>query len=370
MAECSLSGNSVPSIGDSPHQPQSFAFPNREFGQKFVVSRSFQANWFKSWKWLHYDEESDNCHTCVKAYKEKKLFSNTSDPSFIKRGFHNWKDATLKFRAHESSNTHKEAILKIVTLPKTTKDVGESLSSAVKLEKLERRAVMMKILSNIRFLARQGLAFRGDGDETDSNFMQLFLLQSEDNPKLLGWLQKRTDKYTSPEIQNSIIKVMGLQVLRKIASELHSAPFYSIMVDETTDVSNREQVVVCLRSVTNNFVVHESFVGLYLVDAIDTGTLFDVIKDVLARLNISFNKIRGQCYDGASSMSGAKSGVAKKLLDNEPRAVFTHCYGHALNLACNDSIKQCKLMKDVLDTTYEICKLVKSHHAEIVYLKS
>ena len=61
--------------------------------------------------------------------------------------------------------------------------------------------------------------------------MQLFLLQSEDNPKLLGWLQKRTDKYTSPEIQNSVIKVMGLQVLRKIASELHSAPFYSIMVD-------------------------------------------------------------------------------------------------------------------------------------------
>ena len=59
MAECSLSGNSVPSIGDSPHQPQSFAFPNRQFGQKFVVSRSFQANWFKSWKWLHYDEESD-----------------------------------------------------------------------------------------------------------------------------------------------------------------------------------------------------------------------------------------------------------------------------------------------------------------------
>ena len=102
--------------------------------------------------------------------------------------------------------------------------------------------------------------------------------------------------------------------------------------------------------------MHESFVGLYLVDAIDAGTLFDVIKDVLARLNISFNKIRGQCYDGASSMSGAKSGVAKKLLDNEPRAGFTHCYGHALNLAGNDSIKQCK---DVLDTTYEICKLVK-----------
>ena len=28
----------------------------------------------------------------------------------------------------------------------------------------------MKILSNVQFLARQGLPLRGDGEETDSNF--------------------------------------------------------------------------------------------------------------------------------------------------------------------------------------------------------
>ena len=60
-------------------------------------------------------------------------------------------------------------------------------------------------------------------------------------------------------------------------------------------------------------------------------------------MNLSMSKCRGQCYDGASNMRGSKTGVAKKLLNDEPRAVFIHCYGHDLNLAAGDSIKKCKV---------------------------
>ena len=48
--------------------------------------------------------------------------------------------------------------------------------------------------------------------------------------------------------------------------------------------------------------------------------------------------ICGQCYDGASNMSGTRNGVAKCIQDEEPRAIFTHCYGHSLNLAAGDTI--------------------------------
>uniref|UniRef100_A0A1X7TTB8 DUF4371 domain-containing protein n=1 Tax=Amphimedon queenslandica TaxID=400682 RepID=A0A1X7TTB8_AMPQE len=58
-------------------------------------------------------------------------------------------------------------------------------------------------------------------------------------------------------------------------------------------------------------------------------------------------------------MSSKKLGAVARIQEIEPRAVFTHSYGHALNLACADTIKRCKLMKDVLDVTYEITKLVK-----------
>ena len=51
--------------------------------------------------------------------------------------------------------------------------------------------------------------------------------------------------------------------------------------------------------------------------------------------------------------------VATKLQEKERRAIYTHCYGHSLNLACVDTIKQSKLMKDALDIAHEISKLVK-----------
>ena len=135
------------------------------------------------------------------------------------------------------------------------------------------------------------------------------------------------------------------------------------MVDETTDASNVEQVVVCLRWVSKTFEVQEEFVGLYEVASTAAEVIYSTITDVLLRLNLSVSKVRGQCYDGAATMSGAKSGVAMRLCTVEPRAVFTHCYGHSLNLACGDTIKQCKLMQDALDTTHEITKLIKKSPA-------
>ena len=56
-------------------------------------------------------------------------------------------------------------------------------------------------------------------------------------------------------------------------------------------------------------------------------------------------------------MSGCKSGVVTRLCAAEPRAVFTHCYGHALNLACGDTIKQSKLMLDALNELVSECQL-------------
>ena len=104
--------------------------------------------------------------------------------------------------------------------------------------------------------------------------------------------------------------------------------------------------------------MREDFVGLYKVDSTEAKKIFAAIKDVFLHLNLAISKVRGQCCDGAAAMSGTKSGVVK-MYDAEPRAGYTHCYGHALNLACSDTIQQCKLMWNALDMTHEITKLVK-----------
>ena len=186
-------GETLPSFGDHPHQPSNFKFPLREFGRKTIVKRAFQSMWFKRWNWLHYDESQDVafCFPCLKAFKEKKLTGANPDKAFISNGFANWKDACVKFNIHEQSSCHKESIEKIVTLPSTVRDVGEMLSSEHKQEKLKRQQMLLKIISNIRFLARQALPLRGDGNECDSNFMQLLLLSSGDDKQIKEWLLKK-----------------------------------------------------------------------------------------------------------------------------------------------------------------------------------
>ena len=292
-------------LSDEAHQPKKFNFPKREFGKTKVIMWSFQPSWFEKWPWLHYNESEDSvlCHTCAKASLQKKIqWSLSADMAFIARGFTNWNDATVKFALHQSSSCHKEAVLKMVTMPSCSKNIAESLSLQVAKEKLERRKCFLKILSNLRFLARQGLPLRGHGDEQDSNFIQLMKLRAEDDPKITEWMKKKTDKYISPNIQNEVLKIMALSVLCEIMHSIHEAPFLSVMIDETTDISNKEQVVLCLRWVDKGLEAHEEFIGLHQVESTASTVLVGVI---------------------------------------------------------HNAVKKCELMRDALDTSYELIKLIK-----------
>lgn len=362
---CSMSSSSL-SIPELPekafHPDSSFCFPKRSFGKSNVKMRSCKAEYFRTWPWLTYDVEKDVvfCHLCIKSVQGKKMAIKRSDPSFLQKGFSYWKDATIAFKNHESSACHKEAVEVSIVLPSACPDVGEMLSSQHSQQKKQNRECLLKILANLKFLARQGIPLRGCGDDADSNFMQLMKMRARDDQHLAEWLEKRTNKYVSHDVQNELLKVMALSVLRDISCAIHESSFYSIMCDECTDASNKEQLVICIRYVTNiDLEVHEDFIGLYMIDDMCAGTIVHVIKDALVRMNLRLNKCRGQCYDGASNMSGPRSGVAKQLLDEEPCALYLHCHGHALNLAAGDAIKNCKVTKDALDVTFEVSKLVK-----------
>ena len=69
-----------------PHQPgPSFSFPKRSFGKTKVVQRSFQASWFRSWTWIHYEEATDTalCYLCSKAIKQKKINPGNVEAAFV-----------------------------------------------------------------------------------------------------------------------------------------------------------------------------------------------------------------------------------------------------------------------------------------------
>ena len=79
----------------------------------------------------------------------------------------------------------------------------------------------------------------------------------------------------------------------------------------------------------------------------------------MLRMNLSISNCRAQCYVGASNMCGVRNGASTQIRADEPRAIFVHCYGHALNLAAADTVKHNKIWRDTLDTTFEKSKLLK-----------
>ena len=60
---------------------------------------------------------------------------------------------------------------------------------------------------------------------------------------------------------------MALQVLRQVIESMSSSLLLSLMVDETTDVSNKEQLVVCIQWINNSLQAHEEFIGLYHIES-------------------------------------------------------------------------------------------------------
>lgn len=265
----------------------------------------------------------------------------------------------MSFKKHQSSSTHNEAVESVITLPRTTRDIGELMSSNHKRDKETAREMLQVILSTVRFLARQGLALRGSNNDVESNLIQLLKLRAEDHPLLTRWMERQTNKYTSHEIQDEMLKIMGRSVLNSILSSIHESTYVSIMVDETNDISNKEQLTLVMRRIDHNLDVYEEFLGMYQIDKTTAESITSTIVDALVRFQIPLTKLRGQCYDGCSTMAGSRNGVAAKVQAMEPKAVFTHCYGHALNLAVGDTIKRCVMLRDCLDTCYELIKLIK-----------
>ena len=139
------------------------------------------------------------------------------------------------------------------------------------LRRPRNQKVFMLILSNLRFLARQGLAMRGEGKDSNSNFIQLLRLRCLESTgvDVDNWLARRLNKYASPEVQIECLQLMALRILRDVSSKIFASSYNSILADECTECSNKEQFTVNLRWIDEKLKDHESLICFYQVDSID-----------------------------------------------------------------------------------------------------
>ena len=258
------------------------------------------------------------------------------------------------FRDHELSSTHKEVTEKQEYLRKGT-NVRKGVAQQEAENQRIHRACLMKQLSSLKYLLQQGSALRGH-EETEGNLHTLMSLRSEDYSPIKDWQEAK--HYQSPAIIHGLITMFGHNILRGIVKDISSARWNSVLADETRDVSNKEQLTVCIRWVDEGFTIHEDFIGLVQVTDTKASTIFVSIKDVLLRLGLPMNMCRGQGYDGASNFMGHLKSVARKFQDEVPQAVPVHCFAHCLNLSLQDSCRQLKPVRDAMDLVKEISALI------------
>ena len=144
-----------------------------------------------------------------------------------------------------------------------------------------------------------------------------------------------------------------------MSRDIKNTKYFTIMADESADISNEEQLVICFRWVDDDFEIHEDFVGLHPLPNTKTDSIVKVILDVIHRIDLKIKNARGQCYDGAATMSGTKRGVATQIKSLNMKVLYTHCYGHVLNFAVNDCIRKVEVLKDAWVMIKEVCNLVK-----------
>ena len=222
------------------------------------------------------------------------------------------------------------------------------MDSQLTKRRATQRKYLMQIIRCLCYLGWQGIAFQGsDGND---NFTQLLCLLGTKDTNIADHLKGKSGyKYTHSDVQNEILNIMANLTLQEKIKVIQERQFFSIIGEEGTDVSNKEQLSFCLRTVDENLDPFEDFIGFYELENIKSNMIVRVIKDILIRLNVSLENCRGQTYDGASTHFFAE----------QLKAITIHCQGHSISLSVKSLTNECDILRDTLSVVGEICILVK-----------
>ncbi|KAL4154561.1 hypothetical protein QTP88_000418 [Uroleucon formosanum] len=305
-----------------------------------VFCRSFNPNLYQQHSWLcgsHYIQKLF-CWPCLLLGKIKSVWNTV--------GYYDLKNLSRGIQIHQTSKEHIHNHLGLKNLEKNYFSILDVVNEHGNLFKKNynenvrlNRLFMEHLIDLVLFLGKQKLAFRGHDENSDSlnkgNFRELFDMH------IIRCSQEIQNHYNSiknifsgmsKSIQNDLISCISEFLINQIKNEIKQCKFYSIQIDDTTDISQKTQCSIIIRYVTDKSELVERFLGFHNVSEDRTAQgLFNLVNSVLHEFDIE-NKLVGQCYDGACVMSGHLTGLQARVKEVAPNALFTHCLAHRLNL--------------------------------------
>ncbi|KAK9698632.1 hypothetical protein RND81_08G119400 [Saponaria officinalis] len=298
--------------------------------------------------WLIYSKKLDKvfCFCC-------KVFSKFRRGSLITDDFNDWIHLSQRLQEHEKSAEHIKNMANWYDLRlrlKTNQTIDNVNQKQISKERDHWNKVLLRIISIVKFLAKNNLAFRGSNlrlyQGNNENFMGLVEMIAEFDPIVQEHVRRIANDeihfhYLGPSIQNELILLLASRIKTEIIRKINEAKYFSVILDCTPDTCHQEQMSMILRyvDVSSEFgSIEESFLGFLNVDDTTGQGLFDVLQGELNNLGLNID-------------DGKHQGFQKKLLDINPRAFYMPCDCHSLNLALCDMANTCGLTLKSLSVT-------------------
>ena len=147
---------------------------------------------------------------------------------------------------------------------------------------------------------------------------------------------------------------------------IRSNNFYTILADESSDVTKLEQLSFTVRSCDEHYNVKD-FVGIFeCSNGISADALITYITDMLLRCNLDPHKIVGIGFDGASTM---KSVAAKLKTIYGVQASYFHCLAHCNELIVKDAHEISSMLSDSLGICQTLYALIGAYPKRIALLE-
>lgn len=315
---------------------------------------------YDSFSWLEYSlrKNAAFCFVCrLFGDRVTNRQGGNVDDTFRRTGYTNWKKALEKgkgFNQHASSQGHRDALTGYrsfcqqksvdVQLSSHNQDVLSARARAI----ARNRTVVSRLFDVVRLLGKLSLPFRGH-DETESSlnkgvFLELVHHLAENGDEVLKNHLDTAAKnatYLSPTVQNEMIGVVGKAIKESVIKRVQEATFYSLMMDETTDLSHQEQVSIMVRYVAcsqEQVTIEERLLCLVATTETTGEALAGLLLGAIESSGLDLSLVVGQGYDGGSSMRSEHKGVQARIKEKNPRAMFIHCYAHSLNRVLVNSL--------------------------------
>ncbi|KAJ8980089.1 hypothetical protein NQ317_017106 [Molorchus minor] len=285
-----------------------------------VYNRNFKLSWYLDFEWL--------CGSCYlnKLFCMPCLIIGVKSSVWNNSGFNDFGNVTRALNKHEGSSEHIRCALGLSRLRQNLNTIEDALQENSRLcikhfnenVQLNRRFMQLPIRA-VLFLGKRELAFRDHYEDASSvnrgNFKELLEAFISISPVDIQEHYKKIAPFfaaNSKTIQIEIIDCISQYIDEYVENEIKECMFFSIQVDDSTDIVQKSQCSIIIRYVNSGGKLVERFLGFYDVSASRTAeALFNLISNCLEKFNYK-SKLIGQCFDGASVMTEELNGLQAK----------------------------------------------------------